>query len=412
MEKRRMVRFFSLVFGVTIIFNLFCFAPTGLQAQDVVRIGVNGPFTGPAAEVGLVLKNGAILAVEQVNAKGGILGKKVEIVWGNDESKPEAGVSVLEKMVTQDKVNIVAGGINSSVFLAMMEAAAKYDVPIISGGAVSVDISRKIQKDLKKYWMCFKGAFGADAYGFGTADLFDYLVKQGLWKTKNKTYAVIGEETDFTRSSIEYIDEGFNKIGWKKVSYEIVKIDQADFLPQIVKLRSMQPGGIIAIQTGIASGASLCKSFYEAKIPSLLHYFYAPSHPDFVKLAGKASEGITYVTGAMIPALSKDFIAAYKKRFNEEPPLNAAIQYDVTYVALEAVQRAGSLDGRKLAQALLKTDYLGTRGRCVFNPEDQTAKSGSDYLPADSLQIQGGKSYVIFPAQYAEKKFIKPAYLP
>lgn len=409
MTSPRIFKRFSALVVLPIVFTLFL--TTELPAQDVVKIGVFGPFTGPAAEVGLVLKNGATLAAEEINAKGGLLGKKVEIFWGDDESKPEAGVSAFEKLVTQDKVNIVGGGINSSVFLAMMEAAAKYDVPLLSGGAVSVDISRKIQKDPKKYWMCFKVSFGADAYGYGTADLVDFLTKEKLLTPKNKTYAVIGEETDFTRSSIEFLDDGMKRIGWKKVSYELVKIDQADFLPQIVKIRGLQPGVVIPIQTGIASAASLCKSFSEAKIPSLLHYYYAPSHPDFVKLAGRASEGVTYITGAMIPSLAKNFIAAYKKRFNEDPPLNAGIQHDIMYTMFQAIQKAGSLDGRKLAQAILQTDYTGVRGRAVFNPENHTAKDGPDFLPAVSLQIQEKKSEVIFPAKYAEKKFVKPGWL-
>lgn len=397
--------------AVSIVLGLGLSSARVDAADHTIRFGVYGPFTGPAAEVGLVLKNGAILAAEQVNAAGGILGKKVELVFGDDEAKPEAGVSALERMIARDRVHIVGGGVHSSVYLAMMEAAAKYEVPIISGGPVSVDISKKIEKDPKKYWMVFKDAYGADAYGYGTADFVSALQKSGAYTPKNKTYVVIGEDTDFTRSSIEYVDDAFQKLGWKRVSYEIVKMDQADFLPQVVKIKSLQPGVVIAIQTGIASAASLAKSFSQAKIPALLHYFYAPSHPDFVKLAGRSSEGVTYITGAMIPSLAKGFVEAYKKRFKEDPPLNAAIQHDVMMVGFEAIKRAGSLDGRKIAQALLQTRYTGTRGLHVFDQANHTAKSGSEHLPAVNLQIQGGKSQMVFPFAYAEKPFVKPDWL-
>ena len=122
----------SLGVGVLIMLGIM-----GTGWTDNYKIGVNAPLTGPAAEVGQYIKNGALIAVDDINNKGGVLGRKIEVVFGDDEAKPEVGVSVYERFMTKDKVDAVIGGLNSSVNIAMQETAAKYDKIFITGGPVS-----------------------------------------------------------------------------------------------------------------------------------------------------------------------------------------------------------------------------------------------------------------------------------
>jgi len=103
--------FFSLIIAFLVSIGTFSFAET-------FKIGVHGPTTGPAAEVGRYIKNGSLMALDDINSQGGILGKRVEVVFGDTESKPEVGVSVFEKFMTRDKVDIVIGGLHSSVNIA------------------------------------------------------------------------------------------------------------------------------------------------------------------------------------------------------------------------------------------------------------------------------------------------------
>ena len=113
-------------FKAIVLFPLFIIFFAGVSlAQETIKFGVFGPMTGPAAETGLAIKHSSELAMEEINAKGGLLGKKIECIWGDDESKPEVGVSLYEKFVTRDKVNLVIGGLHSSVGIAMMEPASK-----------------------------------------------------------------------------------------------------------------------------------------------------------------------------------------------------------------------------------------------------------------------------------------------
>jgi branched-chain amino acid transport system substrate-binding protein len=367
--------------------------------------------TGPAAETGVAIKRGSELAMEEINAKGGILGKKLECIWGDDESKPEVGVSVYERYMMRDKVHVVIGGLHSHVAIAMMEPASKYDVLFFSGAPVSSIISKKIEENPQKYWMVFKGDVSSTAYGPGSVDFIKFAEKEGF-KPKVKSFASIIEDTDFGRSLIEDIEKSMVNAGWKNLTKEVVKLDQADYTAQMSKFRGLKPDIIFSVQTSVATAASLCKTFRESRVPALFLIIYAASKPEYIKLTGAASNGAVWIVNiAMIPALSKDFVVAYKKKYNEEPPLNAAMQYDYMMIVANAIKTAGSTEGRKVADALLKIRYKGNCGVHAYNPKNHEVISGEEYIPTLVYQIQKQKDVIIWPAQYRQGKFQLPAYI-
>ena len=382
-----------------------------LQAQDAVKFGVFGPMTGPAAETGLAIKRGSELAMEEVNARGGILGKKIECIWGDDESKPEVGVSVYERFITRDKVNVVIGGLHSHVGIAMMEPASKYEVLYFSGAPVSNIISKKIEENPQKYWMVFKGDVSSAAYGPGTVKFIRSIEKEGF-KPRTKSFASIIEDTDFGRSCIEAMEKSMVEAGWKNLGREVVKIDQADYTAQMSKFRGMKPDAVFSVQTSAAAAASLCKTFRESRIPALFFVVYAANKPEYIKLTGAASNGACWIVNiAMIPALSKDFAAAYRKKYNEEPSLNAAMQYDYMMIVANAIKTAGTTEGRKVTEALLKTKYQGTCGVHAYDPKNHEVLSGEEYIPTLVYQIQKQKDVIIWPTQYGQGRFELPGYV-
>ena len=387
-------------------------ATAGLAyGQETIKFGVFGPMTGPAAETGLAIKHASELAMEEINAKGGLLGKKIECIWGDDESKPEVGVSLYEKFATRDKVNLVIGGLHSSVGIAMMEPASKYDVLFFSGAPMSSIIADKIEKNPQKYWMVFKGDTSSDVYGPGTANFIKAVENQGF-NPKSRNYVSIIEDTDFGRSVVGAIEKSMGESNWKNLDREVVKIDQADYTAQMSKFKGMKPDVVFSVQTSVAAAASLCKTFRESRIPALLFVIYTAAKPEYIKLTGAASNGVCWIVGiAIIPSLSKDFIAAYKKKFNEEPSENAAMQYDYMMIVASAIKSAGTTDGRKLAEALLKTRYQGACGIHAYDPKNHEVKAGEDYIPSLVYQIQNQKDVIIFPFKYGQGKFQLPSYV-
>ena len=119
-------RILQILFFVSLVFVLLITAPLApTLAQETIKVGVPGPYSGPAAEKGEHLKYGIQLAAEEINGKGGFLGKKVELVFADTEAKPEVGVSAYEKMVTRDKVQFIVGEVNSDVALATLDVVAR-----------------------------------------------------------------------------------------------------------------------------------------------------------------------------------------------------------------------------------------------------------------------------------------------
>ena len=139
---------------------------------------------------------------------------------------------------------------------------------------------------------------------------------------------------------------------------------------------------------------------------------YAANKPEYIKLTGAASNGVCWIVNiAVIPALSREFVAAYKKKYNEDPSLNAAMQYDYMMIVADAIKTAGTTDGRRLADAILKTKYKGTCGVHAYDPKNHEVLSGEDYIPTLVYQIQKQKDVIIWPSQYGQGKFEVPPYV-
>lgn len=394
-----------------VIFMFLLSANTFIWA-DTFKIGVSAPMTGPVAEVGHYIKNGSLIAMDEINAQGGFLGKKVELLFGDTEAKPEVGVSVYERFMTRDKVDMVIGGLNSSVNIAMQEAAAKYDKLFVTSGPVSEILEERVIKDPKKYWMYFKTAPSYRAMRPSFKSFFKNLEKEGLFIPKNKTIVIVVEDTDYGRGLAINFEEAMKEDGWKIIANEAVKIDQADYSAQMSKFRALKADVLYTVQTSPAAGASLCKSFKESAIPTFLLVNYTPSNPDYIRLTGKASETIVWcVSCDWVPMYAKPFLEKYRKRFNEEPGQNAGLQYDALMNVFTAVNLAKSTDARKVADALIKIKNKGTFGIYHYDPVNHTAISSDDLLPVRFYQIIGRKNYAVGPEKFKERTYVAQEWL-
>lgn len=373
------------------------------------KIGVHLPLTGPAAEVGRYIKNGSEMARDEINNNGGLLGKKVELVFADDEAKPEVGVSAYERLINKDNVDAVVGGLSSSVSLAVQETAAKYDRIYISGGPVSELLAEKVAKYPEKYWMYFKCAPAYRMLKPIYKSFFKLQESKGIFKPKEKTFATIVEDTDYGRGVVAGFQAAMEEEGWKHVADEVVKIDQADYSAQMSKLRALKPDILFACQVSPAAAASLCKAFYKSNIPAFFLAIYTPSNPEYLNLTGEASETLVWAASIdYVPTpYAKRFIADYGKRFNNEKPgQNAGIQYDALMNYAAAVKTANSFEPRKVADAMHKIKSEGTMGVYTFSRVNNEVLSGDDLIPAWFRQIINRQHYAIYPEKYKERDMV------
>ncbi len=410
---------FLLVFAVL---AFFIAAPAPAAAPPkAIKIGITAPLTGPAAEAGVALKQGFILAVEEWNAKGGVMLKEfnkkipVEVLIEDCQSKPEVGVSVAEKLFTRDKVDVLLGdSFHSSVTMAIMELAPKYGKPIMSVEPVSEEIAKKIASNPKRYWNFWKGDWGSTAYADSVFSTYRFLEKQGAYQSKTKKIAFIVEDTDYGRSNAEKTKELFGGIGFQSVAMETVPLGHTDFYPQLGKIKNLGADVLMSVFTPLSSGVALAKQFQEVGLKAYHHAIYYPLRPEFVPQAGKSGDYLLWSPLLVDPAnvpLHKEFGERIQKRWNVVMNNDHASGYDGLNNVLDSIERAGSLDPKKVVDALGKLDRKGTMGRYVFDQANHQIKNGEEFIPVPAAQIVDGKSKIVWPASMAGTKFQLPPWL-
>lgn len=384
--------------------------PGGASAQ--VKIGFIAPLTGPAAEAGTALRQGATLAMDEVNARGGVDvgGKKMklEVLFEDSTSKPEVGVSVGEKLITRDKVHVLVGeAFHSHVTLAVMELAPKYNIPVYSAEPVSGAIAEKVRKDPKRYAMFWKGDFNSDAYAHAVFTSTMDFIKEGRFKPKSQTVAFVVEDTDYGRSNATDAGKLFTAVGWKVLTTETVPLGHSDFYPQFGKLRGLDPAVVITVFTGLASGVAYSKQYAEQGVSALSIAVYHPIRPEFIPQAGSSAEGLLWVPLSFDPDNLKHqqaFAAAIREKFLKDRPgtkpnSDHASGYDAINNIVDTIQRAGSLEPQKVSDAFAKLDRKGIIGRYQFDVDGgHYAKAGPEFIPIPMAQIQNGRNMIVWPS--------------
>jgi branched-chain amino acid transport system substrate-binding protein len=386
-----------------------------------IKIGITAPLTGPAAEAGVALKQGFILAADEWNGAGGVMIKEfnkkipVEVLIEDCQSKPEVGVAIAEKLFTRDKVDVLLGdAFHSSVTMAIMELAPKYGKPIMSVEPVSEEIAKKVASNPKRYWNFWKGDWGSTGYADSVFSTYRFMESKGFFKSKTNKIAFIVEDTDYGRSNAEKTKELFAGIGFQSVATETVPLGYTDFYPQLGKLKNLGPDVVMSVFTPLSSGVALTKQFQEVGLKAYHHAIYYPLRPEFIPQAGKSADFLVWSTLLVDPEHNpkhKEFGEKVKKRWNVVVNSDHASAYDGLYNILDSIQRAGSLDSKKIVDALSKLDLKGIMGRYVFEQSNHQIKYGEDFVPVPASQIQEGKHRVIWPASLAAGTFQLPPWL-
>ncbi len=331
-----------------------------VHAQETVKIGVIQPLTGSVAYNGTTYVNGAKLALDEINSRGGVLGKKLELVIEDGQCKPANTVNAAEKLIQRDKVVVLAGAFCSSATLAIMPVAQNYKVPLVTGVSSAAQLTEKGND-----W--FFRATETDAL---LAKAFAKILVNQL---KLKKVAYIGVNDDFGRGGVAEFEKQMTALGAATAMKEYFDHGTSDFYTLLSKLKdSHADGAFVAAET--QDGSILVKQKAELGIDSKVFGVGSWATPDFMKLAGPAAEGIY----AAVPyAYTLDtpknhaFAKAYADRYREEPGKYSAAGYNVINILAEAISHASSTDAAAIREALTKTSYDGPNGHFQFDAKGQ-----------------------------------------
>ena len=354
--------------------------------SSTIKIGHEVALTGPNATWGQAENNALKMAVEKINAAGGVLGKKLEVVaYDNRADKLEA-VNVAKRLVEQDKVAAIVGPAQSGVTNAIREVNNAAKVPVVATTATNPKVTVADDGKVVPYTfrVCFIDPFQGTVAG-------QFAFKDLNAKTAAILYDVGDEYSQFLG---KYFVEAFEKCGGKITANEAFRSGELDFRAQLGKIRDGKPD-VLFIPTMQKEAALAAKQARDLGIKSTLMGGDGWASPDLIDLAGAAIDGSYLVNIAALedPAI-QDFIMEYKAKYNVDPVLpNPLMAYDAAFWLADAIKRAGSTDGEKLKAAMEQTkDLQVLTGKLSVDPATHNPLN----KPATIQQVQVKDKKFIF----------------
>lgn len=361
----------ALVLG-SVLAGLAAGCGGGEKKADTIKVGANLEMTGGSASYGISSKNAIELAFKEINEKGGINGKQLELVVADNKSEAAEATNAMQKLVSQDNVVAVIGpNLSSSVIAAsaINNSAKVLDIaPMATNPYVTVEQASGKTKDFN-YRTCFIDPFqGTVMAKFATAEL-------GV----GNAAILIDNSSDYAKGLAQFFKENFVKEGGAVTAEESYLQKDTDFKATLTKIKATNPDflyvpgyyqevGLIVKQArelGMNMPIAGGDGWDSAKMP---------------EIAGAAALNNTYFSSLYSPEdssdINKNFVAAYEKAYGQKPDVFAALSYDSALLVAEAIKNAGSTEPAKISEAMAKINgFSGVSGSVTFDDKHNPVKS-------------------------------------
>jgi len=361
-------------------------------AQGPIRIGASLSLTGTYAKLGKNQHEGYQLCEKDLNARGGLLGRKVQFVVYDDQSMPATAVRLYEKLITEDKVDAIMGPYSSPVTEAAVNVTEKYKKVMVAPLAATTSIFKKGRKYV------FMVISPAEVYLEG---LIDMAAKRGL-----KTIAVVNEDTLFSKAAASGAVELAKKKGLQVVYTEAYPKGNTDFSALLTKLKASN-ADVLAAATYFDDAVALTRQMKELNVnPKMYGVTVGGDLPEFYDTLKQNAE---YIYGATQwePTLpypgNQEWFEAYKKEFGHDPSYHSAAGYAGCVIYAEAAKRANGLDADHVREQLLKLET-----RTIFGDYKVDAEGFQTAHKMVTFQWQKEKKATVWPDDLAKAKPLFP----
>ncbi len=323
------------------------------NAQEKIKIGLSGPFTGGSASMGVSMRDGVKLAAQEINKNGGVLGKQIQLVERDDEAKNELGVQIAQELINKENVIATLGFINTGVALAAQRFYQEAEIPVMNNVATGSLITQQFKAPDHKNSYVFRTSANDTIQ---TAMISDAVKKAGYTKP-----AIIADSTNYGQLGRADLEKALAARGLKPVAVEKFNIGDTDMTAQA--LRAKDAGADVVLTYAI--GPELAQTVNAIKklgwtVPVMGSWTL--SMASFIDSAGANGEGVmmpqTFIQLPSTPK-RKAFIDAYQQAYKVDripSPVSAAQGYDSMYILAAAIEQAKSTDGRKIREALENLD--------------------------------------------------------
>ncbi len=351
-------------------------------AQEAITIGVSGPYTGGSSSMGVSMRDGVRLAVKEINAAGGVSGKKIEIIERDDEAKNERGVQIAQELINKEKVVATVGFINTGVALASQRFYQEAKIPVMNNVATGTIVTKQ---------------FTGDNYIFRNAARDEIqapmIVKEAVEKRGFKKVAILADSTNYGQLGREDLEKALKAKGITPVAVEKFNIKDVDMTPQLLKAKEAGAEVILTYAIG-PELAQIANSMAKLGWKKPMIGSWTLSMANFIDTAGKNGEGArmpqTFIQEANTKK-RKAFIDSYLKEFKPkngriDSPVSAAQGYDSIYLLAAAIKQAGSTDGVKIREAL---ESLNEKVEGVVTTYDKPFSKNDHEAITDNIPVMG-----------------------
>lgn len=350
-----------------------------------IKIGANFELSGAVATYGTSSLNAIKLAFEEINAKGGVLGKKLVIVERDNKSDTTESTNVSTALASDSSIIALVGPVASSMALAASQPAIDNKIPLLTATATNPDVTVDPKNGKVKEYIfrsCFLDSFqGKVTAEFSAKDL------------KAKTAAIlVDNESDYSKGLVKFYQEAFEKAGGKVVAVEGFLPKDNDYRAVITKIKGKNPD-VIFVPAYYESVGKIVKQARELGVNVPFVGTDGWDSPKLVELAGAAALNNTYFSNHYTPEDPAEnvqaFVKAYKAKYGNVPDALAALSYDSGYLLAEAIKNAGEATPEKITQALANIkDFKGVTGNATFDAQHNPVKS------AVIIEMKDGKQTV------------------
>jgi branched-chain amino acid transport system substrate-binding protein len=359
----------------------------GAQAPGTIKIGVNQPLTGAVAASGNFVVNGAKIAADEINAKGGVLGSKIELVIEDNKSNPTEAVAVAEKLIVRDKVPVMMGAWSSTYTLAVMPKLMEYKVPMV----VETSSSDKITVSGNPYVFRISPTSGMEATAF--ADRVAAL------KIRKADFLVVNN--DWGKGAADVFGKMLKDKGVAVGVVETMDAAAQDLNAQLSKIRSSDADTLF-VTTAVEQLTLVLRQAHALGLKRQIITTGGSQSPDqLIEQAGVAANGSYHLLffppwfpeAAPNPALAKSFVGEWRKRGYTFAGLTEGFRgYDGIQTIAAAITKAGKADPEAIRQALWQTELTGLNGKIAFTKAGPAGKESGQSIPAVYVvKIDNGK---------------------
>ncbi len=339
-----------------------------------ISIGEFASLSGATASFGQASHNGTLMAVEELNAAGGILGKRIRLTTEDDQSRAGEAATVVRKMISREKIVALLGEVASSRSLEAAPICQQAKVPMISPASTNPKVTEVGDYIFR---ICFIDPFQGTVLG-----------KYALFKGWKKVAILTDVKQDYSVGLSQFFKAYFGQNGGIVAVEQSYSSGDKDFKAQLTAIKATQPDAILASGYYTESGL-IARQARELEISVPLLGGDGWDSPSLIEVAGKAMEGCVFSNHFSVEDTSpviQEFLKKYRSRFKSEPDAMSALGYDSVMILADAIKRAGTTEGPALREALAATkDFPGITGITTLDAARNATKS------AVILKISDGK---------------------